>query len=62
MRVETTMKDLCRRCEYFDERKVENERYLCPKMNMTIWYEQKYIGCGVFKANVEAKTEPEAEK
>jgi len=27
-------------------------------MNMTIWYEQKYIGCGVFKekAEVEAET------
>lgn len=62
MRVETTMKDLCRRCEYFDERKVENERYLCPKMNMAIWYEQKYIGCGVFKAKVEAKAEAEVEK
>ena len=57
MRVETTMKDLCRRCEYFDERKVKDERYLCPKLNMTIWYEQKYIGCGVFKAKAEAKTE-----
>ncbi len=62
MRVETTMKDLCRRCEYFDERKVENERYLCPKMNMTIWYEQKYIGCGVFKAKAKGKAEAEVEK
>ena len=53
MRVETTMMDLCRKCAYFDERKVENERYLCPHMNMIIWYEQKYVGCGVFKAKEE---------
>jgi hypothetical protein len=50
MRVETTMKDLCRKCAYFDESKVENERYLCPQLNMMIWYEQEYIGCSVFKA------------
>jgi hypothetical protein len=49
------MKDLCRSYKYFDERKVENERYLCPELNMTIWYEQEYVGCDVFKA--EAKTE-----
>jgi hypothetical protein len=60
MWVETTMKDLCRKCEYFDESKVENKRYLCPQMNMTIWYEQEYVGCGAFKAK--AKTEAKAEK
>jgi len=62
MRVETTMKDLCRRCEYFDESKVENERYLCPQLNMMIWYEQKYIGCGVFKEKAKTEAEAEAKK
>ena len=54
------MKDFCRKCAYYDESKVENERYLCPQMNMSIWYEQEYVGCGAFKAK--AKTEAKAEK
>jgi hypothetical protein len=35
--------------------KVEDERYLCPKMNMTIWYELEYVECGVFKAKAKTK-------
>ena len=29
---------------------------------MTIWYEQKYIGCGVFKEKAEAETKAETNK
>ncbi len=50
MLVKTTMKDLCRECKHFDESKVAGERYHCPKLNMTIWYEIDYIGCGAFQA------------
>ena len=46
------MKELCRRCKFFDESKVENEIFLCPKTDLAIWFElDVYIGeCGAFES------------
>ena len=44
------MIELCRMCKYFDETKVEDNMYFCPKVNLTLWYElDVYAGCGGFE-------------
>ena len=45
------MKELCKRCKFFDESKVENEMFHCPKTDLTIWFElEVYISeCGAFR-------------
>ena len=49
------MKELCKKCRFFDESKVKSDRlksdrYHCPHINLTVWFAlDVYAGCGGFK-------------